>query len=276
MTEGISCFIWSVSALNFSLICFSIIELLFFRSAVRTHLHSCLSFFVVMPGKMWGLKDFFFARLTCVCERCSKTARHFTWGDGLASCMDCSTPLCKRESPSAVQYAPVKPAPTMFLPISRLLSYSDRLSSLSTLAFDLLCFSRALLWDIFCFVWMLTQCSSCQFAFPWLMLLTVLQSAVQFFRSSLFQRCYTGCLPKCECFSPVHLPAAVFDSCHQSSAGLLSQTVWLIWFIPLSEGGDKSRAANRNRSFLNPMDVEVTAEFKSMFWRAALHPRPGL
>ena len=40
------------------------------------------------------------------------------------------------------------------------------------------------------------------------MLLTVLQLAVQFFWSSLFQRCYTGCLQKCECFSAVHLPAA--------------------------------------------------------------------
>ena len=69
------------------------------------------------------------------------------------------------------------------------------------------------------FVWMLTQCSSCRFAFPWLMLLTVLQLAVQFFWSSLFQRCYNGCPEKCECFSAVHLNAAVFDSCRQSAAG---------------------------------------------------------
>ena len=33
----------------------------------------------------------------------------------------------------------------------------------------------------------------------------------------------------------------------------------------VTEGGDKSRAASRNRSFLKPMDVEVTAAFKSMF-----------
>ena len=32
-----------------------------------------------------------------------------------------------------------------------------------------------------------------------------------------------------------------------------------------SEGGDKSRAASRNHSFLNPMDEEETAAFKSMF-----------
>ena len=47
------------------------------------------------------------------------------------------------------------------------------------------------------------------------------------------------------------------------SWAILSQTVWLIWCIPLSEGGDKSRAASRNCSFLKPMDVEVTAAFKS-------------
>ena len=79
---------------------------------------------------------------------------------------------------------------------------------------------------------MLTQWSSCWFAFPWLMLLTVLQLAVQFFWSSLFQRCYNGCLQKCKCFCPVHLPAAVFHSCHQSSAGQfchrLSGSFWCI------------------------------------------------
>ena len=48
--------------------------------------------------------------------------------------MDCATPLCKRESQSVVQYAIVTPASAMCLPISRPLSYSDRLSSLPTLA----------------------------------------------------------------------------------------------------------------------------------------------
>ena len=38
--------------------------------------------------------------------------------------MGCATPLCKRESPSVVQYSTITPAPAMFLPISRPLSYS--------------------------------------------------------------------------------------------------------------------------------------------------------
>ena len=56
---------------------------------------------------------------------------------------------------------------------------------------------------------------------------------------------------------------------------ILSQTVLLIWCIPLSEAGDKSRAASRNRRFLKPVNVEVTAAFKSVFWKAALRPCPG-
>ena len=164
--EGILHFIRSIPALNFSLMCFSIIELLFFRSAARTHLHSCLSFFVVTPGKRWRLKVLFFACLTLVCERCTKSARHLTWCDGLASPMDCVTSLCKHESPG-----------------SSLISFASQERSFGT-----------------------------HFVFrEWLMLLTVLQLAVQFFWSSLFQRCYTGV------YSP--LVCSRFHSRHQSSAG---------------------------------------------------------
>ena len=200
--------------------CFSIIELLFFRSAARTHLHSCLSFFVVTPGKRWRLKVLFFACLTCVCERCTKSARHLTWCDGLASPMDCVTSLCKHESPG-----------------SSLISFASQERSFGT-------------HFVFC---------------EWLMLLTVLQLAVQFFWSSLFQRCYTGVYRNVNVFPQSTCLQQISFMSSELSWAILSQTVWLIWCIPLSEGGDKSRAASRNRSFLNPMDVEVTAAFNSRF-----------
>ena len=95
MIEGIFFFIRWVSALYFLLIYFSIIELLFFKSAASTYLQSSLSLFFVIPENILSLKVFLFAYLTCVCDRCTRSARRLTWCDGLTSCIDSATPLCR-------------------------------------------------------------------------------------------------------------------------------------------------------------------------------------
>ena len=116
--------------MSFLLTCFSIIELLFFKSAASTYLQSSLSFFFVAPGNKLSLTVFLLACLISVCDRCTRSATCLTLCDRVKCYIDSVTPLCRRESPSVVQGSTATLASVMLQPISRPLWHSDKLSYL--------------------------------------------------------------------------------------------------------------------------------------------------
>ena len=148
MTEDISLFIPCVSALYFLLTYYSIIELLLFKSAASleeqkfsdTYSPLCLSSLSSQKQTVIEtVKVFLLAYLTCVCDKCTRSARRLTWSDGSTSCIDSASLLCRRESPSVVQCSTATPASVVLWPVFCPLWQFDILLYLSMFAVHSTC-----------------------------------------------------------------------------------------------------------------------------------------